>query len=81
MGGDTKIHDTLYELTFVNFFFQQYSEQYPTCDSMVKAGYSKNIKPGFRRGRKLDGKTDVAHYGKAKLEVEKDGYMITAGNK
>ena len=48
---------------------------------MVKAGYSKNIKPEFRRGRKKDAKRDVAHYGKAKLEVEKDGYMIKAGNK
>jgi len=48
---------------------------------MVKAGYSENTTPEFRRGRKLDSKTDVAYYGKIKLEVQKEGYIIMAGNK
>lgn len=48
---------------------------------MAKEGYSKNIKPKFRRRRKLDGKTDVEHYDKVKPEVEKDRYITMAGSK
>jgi len=48
---------------------------------LVKAGYSENTTPVFRRERKLDNKTDVTHYGMAKLEFEKDGYIIMTRNK
>ena len=93
MGENTKIHDLLYGLILVHtlvswtlffacfFVFQRCSAQYPTCDSVLIVGYRENTTTESWWRRTLDSYTDVTHYDKVELEVEKDGYTMMAGNK